>query len=59
MRYKVISSKAGYSVQNTKTYQIVNTYQVKEDAVKVCTNLNKPTVNQPMVHVIKVEESNE
>lgn len=41
MQYKVIDTKAGFAVQNTKTYNVVNVYPSKVQAEKVCQNLNK------------------
>jgi hypothetical protein len=41
MSYKVVETKVGFAVQNTKTHAIVIVYQTKQEAVKVCMNLNK------------------
>lgn len=40
MQYQVIKTNAGYAVQNTKTYAIVNVYDSQLDAERVKNNLN-------------------
>lgn len=40
MQYQVVKTNAGYAVQNTKTYAIVNVYKSQVDAERVKNNLN-------------------
>jgi len=57
-QYQVISTRAGYAVQNTKTYSIVGVY-TKGDAERICNNLNdkpKPKTTTPKLFVISEEE---
>jgi hypothetical protein len=39
--YMVVQTKAGYAVQNTKTYVVVQVYASKSEADKACLRLNE------------------
>jgi hypothetical protein len=41
MKFQVVSTKAGWAVQNTSTYVIVGLFDSKAKAEQVAANLNK------------------
>lgn len=41
MQYVVVSTRAGYMVQNVKTYVVVGVYSSSEQAEKVASQLNR------------------
>jgi hypothetical protein len=53
-KYIVISTKAGFAVQNTTTYTVLGVYS-KDKAEEVCNNLNTPKKiqNELKTYIIK------
>jgi hypothetical protein len=41
MKYQVVQTKAGFAVQNTKTYVVASTHNTRDEAERVASNLNK------------------
>ncbi len=53
MQYQVVKTNAGYAVQNTRTYAIVNVYNSQTEAERIKNNLNsKVPVRKTVVYEI-------